>query len=639
MALWTPTRLSSSVIQWGKPAGFTGLANNDPIPTWVDSSGFGVTAEQSVSGRRPTYKTAIVNGKAVARFDGSNDFLRISNVEFPETYSYFVVAKLNDASNAPIIGADGGEGWFGVDGSGNLELNAGGSDIGGAHTTGDWHIYAAECNGASSKVYVDGVQLGSTGNAGSGVPSVVYLGLQDDIGSAYLDGDIAEYLLVRGVLTTDQRQTLEGYLAHQYALNGNLAADHPYIGTPPVTQPLWDPTQAHPGELSRNRTWTLMHYKADAITGVVDTGNVTELACVSRGDHVSGFSGTMTSLLSVGAADPTYHVGARNGQPIVRFNGVDQVMQTEPPETSNTVSQVWEYMALKVTHNGGATQRIKEAAHTGSVYSDNEWSIDSSDELFFSGSSESNLGSPTVPMTGDEWHIIKVGYDEMTGNGLVSVDFGTPVEVAGGSVATVELFALLLGAGYDHTGPDFYRYAEMDFGEWLVTDRTYTVTLDAGYTLAEIEALFDGYIAWKWGLGDTLPSGHEWEFEPPQIGSDARGTLAAAIAQQYVLTAEMEIEEGTMVAANDTIRVYLRDVTHIDDGAVTSGLGGTVEIQDWTDPETVADSEPIVSHDDDDWYVDFSAPENGHYRVVAEFTAGGAQRTLAKELNVTDPET
>ena len=94
-----------------------------------------------------------------------------------------------------------------------------------------------------------------------------------------------------------------------------------------------------------------------------------------------------------------------------------------------------------------------------------------------------------------------------------------------------------------------------------------------------------------------------------------------------------------MVAANDTIRVYLRDVTHIDDGAVTSGLGGTVEIQDWADPETVADSEPIVSHSDDDWYVDFTAPANGHYRIVAEFTAGGAARTLAKELTVTEPST
>ena len=43
-----------------------------------------------------------------------------------------------------------------------------------------------------------------------------------------MTGDIAEILVGGSTLDTNQRQKIEGYLAHKYGLTGNLPSDHPY---------------------------------------------------------------------------------------------------------------------------------------------------------------------------------------------------------------------------------------------------------------------------------------------------------------------------------------------------------------------------------------------------------------------------
>ena len=55
-----------------------GLADNDPVSTWTDLSGNGNDAIQAGS-LRPLYKTNIQNGRAVLRFDGTDDFMDIAN--------------------------------------------------------------------------------------------------------------------------------------------------------------------------------------------------------------------------------------------------------------------------------------------------------------------------------------------------------------------------------------------------------------------------------------------------------------------------------------------------------------------------------------------------------------------------------
>jgi hypothetical protein len=52
-------------------------------------------------------------------------------------------------------------------------------------------------------------------------------------GHAGMVGDFAEFFFLSLNPSVDERQKIEGYLAHKWALNGNLATDHPYkFGTP-----------------------------------------------------------------------------------------------------------------------------------------------------------------------------------------------------------------------------------------------------------------------------------------------------------------------------------------------------------------------------------------------------------------------
>ena len=53
------------------------------------------------------------------------------------------------------------------------------------------------------------------------------------------DGPIAEIVVTNTVLSTENRQKLEGYLAHKWGLTANLASSHPYKSTlpPPMS---WD---------------------------------------------------------------------------------------------------------------------------------------------------------------------------------------------------------------------------------------------------------------------------------------------------------------------------------------------------------------------------------------------------------------
>jgi len=53
------------------------------------------------------------------------------------------------------------------------------------------------------------------------------------VGAGMVNGDIAEILVGGATLDTNERQKIEGYLAHKYGLEANLPSDHPYKSAAP----------------------------------------------------------------------------------------------------------------------------------------------------------------------------------------------------------------------------------------------------------------------------------------------------------------------------------------------------------------------------------------------------------------------
>ena len=69
--------LPSGMFAW-YDANQLSLSDNDDVSTWTDMSGNGFHATQSTADKKPHFKTNVVNGKPVVRFDGTDDCLAIS---------------------------------------------------------------------------------------------------------------------------------------------------------------------------------------------------------------------------------------------------------------------------------------------------------------------------------------------------------------------------------------------------------------------------------------------------------------------------------------------------------------------------------------------------------------------------------
>jgi len=69
----------SGLLLWYKADSISGLYDNDKVSQWDDQSGNDNHATQGTSDYQPIYKTSILNGKPVVRFDGSNDFMSFTS--------------------------------------------------------------------------------------------------------------------------------------------------------------------------------------------------------------------------------------------------------------------------------------------------------------------------------------------------------------------------------------------------------------------------------------------------------------------------------------------------------------------------------------------------------------------------------
>jgi len=89
----------------------------------------------------------------------------------------------------------------------------GSGDPKGATDSGAWYLVTAEYNTTSSKIYENGVQVGSTGNPGSGNGNGLILGNRFDL-ALPCQMDCAEAV----IYLTSERSNVETYLLDQYNL-------------------------------------------------------------------------------------------------------------------------------------------------------------------------------------------------------------------------------------------------------------------------------------------------------------------------------------------------------------------------------------------------------------------------------------
>lgn len=216
----------------------TGFNDDDAVATWTDRSGNGRNATQATGTKRPLYKTNIISGKPVLRFDNTDDCLTTAAIDFSGTAGltlFVVTVNITSATDRIIFETSA----TAATNAGAIQLfRATANTVSASHrggssssftTTGtvtsaatvmssifDRSLATNEVtiwlNGSTAGTRVNNNQAGNHGNHAANI------GSRNNGASLPLGGDIAEIILYDTALSSDNRLLVERYLGAKYGI-------------------------------------------------------------------------------------------------------------------------------------------------------------------------------------------------------------------------------------------------------------------------------------------------------------------------------------------------------------------------------------------------------------------------------------
>lgn len=224
------------------------FSSGSNISTWIDKSGNG--RNMSVfSTSYPVLVNNAQNGNSVIAFAGvASQYLRTtSNSILINEHSRFIVYSTTAVvSGAAVLSSDdgsGGIGGFFVQGGGGggtyqdyLGWPTDTGDQGPFQTGSTYRIGEAIITttpNINGEVYFNGTLKTPFFNVTSSPvkqTTRILIGSRGDVG---FTGRVAEFLTYDRVITTTERQKVEGYLAHKWGLQSSLPTNHPHKTTAP----------------------------------------------------------------------------------------------------------------------------------------------------------------------------------------------------------------------------------------------------------------------------------------------------------------------------------------------------------------------------------------------------------------------
>jgi len=222
------------------PAGTgTQPANGATVSTWVDKSGNGYNATVAPSRVVGTYSTSF---RAVNFATSSTGYIT-SYSAAPTNETMFVVFNNPSPSsgNNIIIG--------GVSGARSLGAgytNAGTGTVGnlntqivwlastGTYTAGTTVLTTSQFTSSTNTISLNGGTAASGGAPGFTAGRVTYLGVDATNSFYHYVGYAMEIIFYNSVLSTNDRQKIEGYLAWKWGIQASLPVGHPYKSAAPT---------------------------------------------------------------------------------------------------------------------------------------------------------------------------------------------------------------------------------------------------------------------------------------------------------------------------------------------------------------------------------------------------------------------
>jgi hypothetical protein len=301
-------------------------------------------------------------------------------------------------------------------------------------------------------------------------------------------GNIGEVLLYNRDLSSQDRQTVEGYLAWKWGLQGNLATTHPYRYNNPG---IVNFTQISPSTFGGLQMWL----DASQLTGLSNGGTLTTWTDRSSNAYVG-----------TAVASPTFITNSMNGLPIVRFNGSTQYINFGSNILnigSNSGVAFFAVVKYNTSGNGGIGGKT--------VYGPGEgrWALnrDTNTMRFIiqadgTAPEATYSDTSTTPQLAEGLWNRQVQYIFQNG-----AQGGSNIRASSTNLSNS--FPLYIGA-YSSASPPTPQagfYLNGDIAEVLVYMSNITPF---------IRQQIEGYLTWKWGLQASLPTSHPYFTAPPQ---------------------------------------------------------------------------------------------------------------------------
>lgn len=252
--LWTPAQISTEL--WLDAADASTITIATGVSQWNDKSGNARNATQATAAKQPTYSATGLNNLPTIIFDGSNDFLTNAYSFGNSPSSAYIVfqSSLANGTFGQIFMVSPNPSNVSI-ATELLYMN----NIGGYTTiTYKPPSLSNSALGVSTSV-ITTPQILSVAFDGSGTsPSDTAfslngtlqtsttsgpVGYSSELGfsiggrpvqqTAFLNARISEFIFCSSFLSTNDRQLIEGYLAHKWGLTSSLPNDHPYKNAAP----------------------------------------------------------------------------------------------------------------------------------------------------------------------------------------------------------------------------------------------------------------------------------------------------------------------------------------------------------------------------------------------------------------------
>ena len=226
---------ASSLELWLKADDGTGqTVDGSAVSTWSDKSGYGYDISQATGSKQPLYKTGILNGQPVVRFDGTDDFYEVSTSALSGATAATGIAVVTGTETAGGDYRTGGIWTFGsfstnfTHWSGSGTMNGDVLDNFCSSTArpvvtqnalnNQTYIYSISHTGTNLVTHLNGTSQSTMAGGSFGVRNPPLIARTTDSGGSgrYFEGDIAEIAIFDVVLNAAQRVLIENYLSAKY---------------------------------------------------------------------------------------------------------------------------------------------------------------------------------------------------------------------------------------------------------------------------------------------------------------------------------------------------------------------------------------------------------------------------------------